>query len=73
MVTIELWFAESREFEGAFAVQPERRSSPEKNATYDHMEALVFAGEREAQAWCEANPLPPFVPSLWQFDTGAVH
>ena len=73
MPTIELWFAESVDHEGAFAINPARKLTPTVNATPNTMDALVFADEEAAQAWCDTHPQPRFVPSLWVYETPHIH
>jgi hypothetical protein len=74
MTDIAVWFVESGVEDDLFAVDPAKKDSPNVNATRCHYEALVFASQADAQAWCDAQPPePPWHPMVYTFSTGAVH
>lgn len=74
MTDIAVWFVESGIEDDMFALDPTKKRVPEANATRIHYEALVFANEAAAQAWCDEQPPdPPWHPLKYIFETGAVH
>ncbi len=53
------WVPEAPEHPGVYAYNA---PNPKKNCTMDIVQAMQFKTQAECQAWCTANPVPPFVP-----------